>query len=401
MSIPVPTFSDAGLSIPAESAIKAGLWAMFKAAFGASLNTSDASPQGQLVTSLAAAFGASNDLLLQYVNLIDPALSSGRMQDAIARIYYLERIGSTSTQVTCTCTGAAGTVIPRGSLAQATDGTIYASTATATIPAGGSVAVNFAALDNGPTACPAGTLTRIYRFVTGWNSITNAADGVPGRDTETPAEFEARRAASVALNASGILPSIKAAVLDTDGVTDVYVTENATGTSATIGGVSVAANSLFVSVVGGTDADVAAAIWSRKPPGCAYTGTTTVTVTDRSTGYTTPFPSYPVKFTRAAGKSIFFAVSIADNGLVPADAESQIRNAILAAFRGADGGPAAKIGATIYALRFASAVAAVGSWVQIISITVGGTASPTTASVTVNINETPTLALGHIAVSLV
>lgn len=399
-NVPSAQFTDAGLVVPTEAAIKAGLWADFQAAFGGNLNESDATPQGQLVASLAATIGASNDLLLQLVNFVDPAFSSGRMQDAIGRIYYLTRIAATSTLVQATCSGATGTLIPAGSLALASDGTIYQSLEDATVGSGGTVVTTFAAIETGPIACPAGSLSQIYRVVPGWDSITNVSDGIPGRNEETASEFEKRRAASVAANATGILPAIRAAVLDVDGVIDAYVTENPTASAVTIGGVSVAANSLYVAVSGGTNADVAAAIWSRKAPGCAYTGTTTVTVADTQ-GYSPPYPTYSVKFTRAAALPIYFAVEIADNGIVPANAAVQIKDAIVAAFNGEDGGQRARIGSTIYALRFAGVIAALGPWAQLVSITIGTTPSPTDAEVAVDIDKLPTIDPDDITVALV
>jgi len=400
MSIPTPSFTTTGLVVPTEADIKAGVWAAFQDAFGGKLNQSDATPQGQLVTSITAALGASNDLLAQYVNLVDPALSSGRMQDAIGRIYYLERIGATATTVTCTCTGTPSTTIPAGSLAQATDGTIYYSTSAAIIGAGGTVSIDFLAAQTGVIDCPAGSLSRIYRSVPGWDAITNPADGIPGRIEETAAEFEARRQATIAANASAIVQSVRGAVAKVKNVVDVYVTENPTGTTATIGGVSIAARSIYVAVQGGLSADVAAAIWSKKPPGCGMVGGSSVTVTDTN-GYATPYPSYTIKFQRPTALPIYFAVQIADNGQVPADATTQVQDALLAAWAGADGGQPAKIGATVYALRFAAAIAALGPWVQINAITIGTASSPTAASVSVNIDRFPTLARANIAVSLV
>jgi hypothetical protein len=398
-NVPAAQFTPAGLVVPTESAIKAGLWADFQAAFGGNLNESDATPQGQLVTSLAATIGASNDLLLQLVNLVDPAFSSGRMQDAIGRIYYLTRIAATSTLVDATCSGAIGTIIPAGSLALASDGTIYQSLGEATIGSGGSVIVSFAAIQTGPIACPTGSLSTIYRVVPGWDTITNLADGIIGRDEETRAEFEKRRSASVAGNATGILGAIRASVLSVTGVIDAYVTENATDTAATVGGVTIAANSLYVAVSGGTNADVARAIWSKKAPGCAYTGATTVTVTDTD-GYSTPYPTYAVKFTRASALPIFVTVTLADNGQVPAGAGDLVKAAIVAAFNGDDGGERARIGATVYALRFAPGIATLGTWCQIKTITVGTTASPTASEVAVNINKIPTIDPDNIEVVL-
>ncbi|MDF2386587.1 baseplate J/gp47 family protein [Nostoc ellipsosporum NOK] len=400
-NVPLPTFTDAGLSVPPESAILAGLWADFQIAFGGNLNESVATPQGQLVSSLAAMIGAQNDVLLQLVNQIDPAFASGRMQDAIARIYFLSRLGPIPTTVDCDCTGAPGTILPAGSLAIAADGTIYQSLGQATIPAAGTISVSFAALDAGPIACPTGTLNVIYRIVAGWDSVNNPADGVLGRNTETRADFESRRAASVSINSVGILPAVRAAVLNIEDVIDAYVTENPTAAPVTIGGVSIAAHSLYVAVEGGADADVARAIWKKKPPGCNYVGNTTVTVKDTSTGYGVPYPSYDVKFQRPDALRVYFAVEIANNGLVPANAETLIRNAMADVFNGTTSGRRERIGTTIFALRYVAAISALGSWAQVAAITVGEVASPTDTELAVDIDEMPTLDTGDIDITLV
>lgn len=258
----------------------------------------------------------------------------------------------------------------------------------------------FAAIEAGPIACPAGSLSQIYRVVPGWDGITNPADGIIGRDEETASEFEKRRAASVAGNATGILPAIRAAVLAVTGVIDAFVTENATASPVTVGGVSIAANSIYVAASGGTDAAVAAAIWSKKAPGCAYTGSTTVTVSD-TRGYAPPYPSYAVKFTRPSALPIHFAIEIADNGIVPADAADQIKAAVVAAFNGDDGGERARIGAKIYALRYASGITSLGPWAQLVSLLIGTTSSPADSEISVDINKLPTLDPANITVTLV
>lgn len=399
-NVPLPTFGLDGLSIPSESDIVAGVTADFNAAFGGALNPSPATPQGQFIASIAAIIGSTNDLLLDIVNQVDPALADGRMQNAIARIYYLTRKAAQPTTVTATCTGANGTVIPAGSLALATDGTIYASTGAATISSG-TATVTFQATKTGPIACPAGSLTTIYRVQAGWDTVTNPADGILGRATETRAEFEARRSASVAINATGILPAMRAAVLNTSGVTDAYVTENNTSSTATIGGVSVLANSLYVCAQGGTDAAVAKAIWTKKSGGCNYTGSTTVAVQDTGNGYTTPYPSYNVKFTRPTTVPLYLAVTITNSADVPADALQQVRTAAARVFTGADGGDRPTIGSTIYALRFVAAIQALGSWAKVVSVGIGTSASPTGSSVSLNIDKIASLPTANVTVSLV
>jgi hypothetical protein len=257
----------------------------------------------------------------------------------------------------------------------------------------------------GPIACPANTATTIYQTIPGWDTATNPTDGVLGKDTESRSAFEARRAASVALNSVGSLPSIRAAVLSVPNVLDAYVTENDEATNQTIGGYTLDPTSLYVAVVGGVAEDVARAIWKKKAPGCAYNGNTTVTIEDDNSGYTPPYPSYTVKFETPTPLQILFAVNLVNSALVPSDAADQVQAAIINAFSGGDGGPRAQIGSTIYASRFYSAVAALGPWAQIVSILIGsrntpdaviaGTSHITTTTLTVGTVSSGAVAIGQ------
>jgi uncharacterized phage protein gp47/JayE len=369
-NVPQPTLGPIGFIAPTEQAVLTGAMADYNTAFGGNLNPALNTPQGQLASSQAAIIADGNDQFIAYVNNVDPSYSSGRMQDGIGRIYFLERLPAQPTTVTATCTGLSRTSIPTNSLAVAEDGNLYASTEAATIGAGGTVSVPFACVTTGPIACPATTLNVIYQAISGWDTVSNPADGVPGVNVEGRAAFEARRAASVALNAVGVLPAVKANVLQVPGVLDCYATENDTTSPVTITGVTIAANSLYVCVSGGAPLAVATAIWLKKPPGCATTGGTSETVYDNNSGYATP-PAYTVNFQTAAPLEIIFAVSLASNLLIPSNATVLIQAAIVAAFLGQDGGPRASIGSTIFASRFYSAVASLGSWAQIRSILIG------------------------------
>lgn len=399
-SVPKPIFGPNGFVAPSESDIRAGVFTDLNDAFGGDLNPAPETPQGQWSVTLAAVIGFCNDLFLDITNQVDPAYANGRMQDAIARIYFLERNPAEPTVVTATCGGAVGTVIPVGALAKTADGSIYVCTLRGTIPPSGTIDLPFEAVQTGPIPCVPGSLNTIYQAIPGWDSITNVADGVLGRNVESRAEFEARRAASVALNALGVLPAIRATVLNVPNVLDVYATENPTGAPVVVGGVSLNAHSLYVAVAGGNSDDIAKAIWSKKMPGCDYTGTTTVVVTDDNSGYTPPYPTYDVKFTIPAEVAIKFAVTIADSVTVPANAEDLIRNAIVTAFSGSDGGSRAGIGSTLYASRYYAPVANLGSWAQIVSIKIG-IATATLDEVTLNIDQIPTINVSDIAVSLV
>lgn len=370
-NVPPLTFGPSGFVAPSQADVLAGVQADFNAAFGGGLNPSLATPQGQLATSLTAIIGAVNDTFVEMTNQMNPDFAQNRWQDALAEIYFLQRNPSEPTVVQALCTGGVGVQIPQGALAQALDGNFYTATDGGTIGAGGTVTLSFACTVPGPIACPAGTLTRISRVVPGWDIVTNPSDGIIGNNTETRSEFEERREASVAKNARGTLPSVLGAVLDVSGVLDAYVTENDTAGSVTIRGASLVAKSLYVAAVGGAHLDVATAIWSKKAPGCAYNGNTTVVVQDTSSGYSPPFPSYNVTYEIPPALPILYVVNINNNPQVPANAVTLIQNAIIAAFAGSDGGARARIGATLFASRYVIPVAALGIWAEIVSLLIG------------------------------
>lgn len=375
-NVPGLVFTATGWQAPSEQAVLTGVQADINAAFGGGVNPALTTPQGQLAMSLTAIIAETNAQVINLFNMFDPAYAYGRAQDALGRIYFLARQPALPTVVQAVCSGGQGTLIPVGAVAKAADGLLYTCTEAGEIGAGGTVTLPFSCNTYGPIACPAGTLTRIFRAIPGWDSVTNPTDGVLGRDTESRSQFEERRAASVAKNAVGSLNAVQGAVLDVSNVLDAYVTENTTSSPINVRGVAVAAKSIYVSVSGGTDDDVARAIWSKKAPGCAYNGNTTVEVEDTAGVYSAPLPTYDVSFERPAGLPILFAVVLQNNAQIPADAATQIQAAIMLAFAGADGGSRARIGSNVLASRYYGAVSSLGEWAQVLTITLGSTNDP-------------------------
>lgn len=370
-SVPGVTFGTTGFIVPSTEDVLAGVQADISAAFGQTLNFDLRTPQGQLATSMTALIMNTMSLFQYYTQQVDPAYATGRMQDAIARIYSIFRIGSEPTIVDCDCTGAEGTVIPELSKAVATDGNIYQSVQAAIIPVEGTISVPFSCSIPGPIPCAANSLNQIYQAIPGWDSVNNPDDGVLGRDTEGRSAFETRRLLSVEANSRGSIQAVRGAVLAVENVLDAYVTENDTASPVVILGATLVAHSIWVTAVGGTDLDVATAIWQKKSIGCNYNGNTTVTVEDDSPEYNPPAPSYEVTFERPASLSILFAIDIVDSNLVPSDATDQIQTAIIDAFAGDDGGPRAQIGALLLASRYFAPVTALGTWAQIKTLFLG------------------------------
>ena len=451
-SVPPVSLTATGYIAPAESAVLDGVIADWQTAFDGSLNFpvgapvagTIAPPQSQLAMSETAIIGNTNDLLVSIFNGVDPAFASGRMQDAIGRIYYLSRIPAASTTVQCTCIGAYGVVIPFGALAQDTSGNIYSCTQAGTIPIGGSIVLPFENNVQGPIACPANTLTTIYGNINGWNTINNAADGVEGNVVESRYQFENRRQQSVAANSINSTQSVLGAILSVPNVVGAYVQDNfypypfavnptalivgsISGTSLTVtsvtsgtvaigqvisgpgvtygttitggssspytvsvsqtvasaalqlGGVSIMANTLYASVAGGISQAVANAIWSKKPPGCNLQGNTTETVYDASYPYGTPGIPYSITYENPPDVEIYFNVSIYPSSAVPSNANTLIKNAILNAFIGNDGGLRMQMGTFILSSRFYQAIYTLGQWALVTNLTIGCDAYPSFA----------------------
>ncbi|CNI67115.1 Uncharacterized homolog of phage Mu protein gp47 [Yersinia massiliensis] len=400
-NVPAIVFTDKGLTLPDETAILAGRMADINTAFGGGVNQQLSTPQGQIAQSDTAIIGDKNNQIALLVNQVNPDYASGRMQDAIGRIYFLNRISAYGTVVTGRCTGLVGTVIPIGAMAQDNSGFLYASITTGAIPDTGFIDIDFQCTTTGPIACPANTLSRIYNAIIGWDTIDNALAGTPGVDVENRADFEARRRNSVAANAVNSPQSIFARVLDVTDVIDAYVIDNPTGSTVNVGSTNypVIPHSVYVACAGGNAADIAAAIWNKKSLGCSYNGDTEYTIQDMN--YEPPRPQYLVKWVTPIAIPVYFDIQIAMNPVLPSNIIELIKSAIINAFNGADGGERARIGATIYASRFYSGIASVSNNVNIQSVLLGTSSPGSSTSATIGIDQRPTLDAENITVTLV
>jgi hypothetical protein len=280
-NVPIPYLSASGFVMPTESEILAGVIADIQAAFGGGLNLNIAdtasltTPQGQLATSLTAIIADCYSQFLALSAQVDPQYAQGLYQDALGNIYFMNRFPALGTTVQATCAGLPGTVIPASvPVAQDAAGNQYAC-AGGTIGAAGSLPLTFVNIATGPTALT-GQLA-IFQTIPGWDGITGATQTTLGQSVESSQEFEARRSASVAANASQSSAAVRGAVLASGSSlvppqvpASAYVAENPTNTAATSGGIILPPNSLYVAVSGGNPAAIANAIWTKKSQGCSY-----------------------------------------------------------------------------------------------------------------------------------
>ncbi|WP_051528558.1 baseplate J/gp47 family protein [Asaia astilbis] len=361
-SVPAITFSATGISAPSEFDILDGVVSDVNAAMGGSANPALETPQGQLATSETAAIANCYDALLYVANSVDPAVASGRMQDAIGNIYFMERNPAIATTVVATVTGASEQDIPAGTVL-ATDGTYqYEVVSDATLPAvSGGLSTGPVTVQNtqaGAFPCAVGALS-LYQYVAGVSTVTNLVDGIVGAAEEGRIAFEERRSNTVAGNSNSQAASVLGRVLQVQGVTDAYAYDNGTSSAVTYNGVSVPANSLYVSVAGGAAADIGLAIIQKKAPGCNTAGGSSVTVNDPASVYNGNGPSYTVQYDIAVAAPIYVSVSLKSGVDVPSTALDQIQQAIISQFAsGGTSGARPTIASTIYASQFSCPVMA-------------------------------------------
>ena len=328
-------FTPQGPIAPETAAVLQAQRDIWQAAFNNRLNPDPATPQGQIMASLAAIVQDKNNQLLYLANMFNPATSDGIWQDALAAIYFITRQAAQGTAVQVVCTGLQGTVIAGqdGSADPArvktSDGTVLVCQTGGTIPAGGSITLPFVALETGPIEVEAHSVTTIVQAQPGWDTVDNPDPGVTGRGLESRQAFETRRIQSVALNSRSMLSSVYARVGALPGVIDLLARQNRTSSPVEINGVTLGPHSIYIAVLGGADAAIAEAIYNTVSGGCDYNGDTVVEYTDPMTGAVEN-----IKFQRPEEFPFAVEVTLRKNVATPADIVDRVKTNILADFYG-------------------------------------------------------------------
>lgn len=276
--MPVPQLTAQGLEVATLADVRDQINSAWQQAFGASMDVSDGSPDGQQIGIDAEIFALLNELLEAIVSSQDPNKAVDAALDAICAITGTKRAGATFSRATLTLTGTPTTPIPDGSLAStlstgqqfttAGAGTVTIAAATAwagsttyvagdrrtnasgiylctvggtsassggptgttrgvDIPDGsgalvwrflgpgtGFVDVAARATATGPIVAVAGDIVSIDTPTGGWAGVVNILDATVGANQMTNAELRARRVLELARPGTSPKNAIRAAMLD-------------------------------------------------------------------------------------------------------------------------------------------------------------------------------------------
>ena len=302
---------------------KAALEALWQGIFGADIDLTPQSMDGQQIGILAEAIADIDALAEAVFNGRSAAAATGDGLARLVRLNGITKAPATFSTAGVVLSGTPGTVIPAGSIVNSntTPPTAWVTTGVSpandlTIGGGGTVAGTIQASVGGPILGPAGTLNQAMTVISGWTGVTNPLDALVGTSAETDAALRVRRAASVAVPSQALIDGIAPTIENIAGVVSAICYENSTDSVDARG---LPPHSTNLIVAGGDPNLIGAAYWAKRSCGATMVGSTLVSIVDGQ-GFT-----QVVKFDRPTPTTIYVTVHLSS------DPGPVVRNGIITA----------------------------------------------------------------------
>lgn len=292
-------------------------------------NLDPSTPDGLKLAHDSEVFGALDETLQQAYNSKDPNKASGYDLDVIATLTGTTRSEGSPSSVSVLMTGIPSTtIVPAGTRFQsATTGTTWTLDQTWTLDSTGKATGNATCTVVGRTEGDTNTITKILDTVSGLTSVTNPSPATPGDDVESDSSLRVKRSTAVGRPGNNQIDSMLGELFAVSGIRRVKVYENDTNVTDSRG---LPPHSIAPIVDGGTDADVALAIYLKKNPGVAlYQIGTPVSVDVTSPAYPTNIKT--IKFSRPLYVDMVVAITLKNDGTLPSQTalEPEIQEAFI------------------------------------------------------------------------
>lgn len=265
------------------------------AAFGSHFDTSEESPDGQVIGVVADLAKQCLDIAEEGYSQYNPNTAYSTGLDQIVILNNVERFINTPTTVTLVLDGVSGTNVSAGSKVKEENDNVFTLNDNVVLPA----SVTATCTVTGAITIAANMTWTIVDEVTGWNSVTNPEAGYTGIDYEQDTALRARRANSTIINGTGPIDAIYSGLAKL-GLEFITIIDN--DTEEDIDGQP--PGTIQVIVKGGTPSEIALAIYREKGTGIRTYGVTSQTVTD-SNGY----PKV-IKFSRPTNTTVYATVNM-------------------------------------------------------------------------------------------
>lgn len=319
-----------GFVRPTLTDLKKDLEASFQGDFGQYINTLPQSVIGQIIgiqaDRLDQLWGAGQSIY----NSQYPDTATDNQLDNVVALNAVTRLAPTFTKVSgVVLTGTPNAVIPAGSIAAVSGtGQTFSLDAPVTLT-GGTGTGSFTCTTTGPIQCPANTLTIIQVPVTGWATVNNPTDGIPGTNVETDAQLRARRLVELETALAGPVEAIRNKLLTVPGVTQVVGYENQYNAVDVNGRPP---HSVQMYVLGGTNQAIFQAIYLSKAGGAQAYGDVCGNAVS-SLGQ-----NQPICFSRLIQKNVYGIINVSINFSFPGNGDLLLKENAVAYINSLIGG---------------------------------------------------------------
>jgi len=339
-----------GVIVVDTATTRAQVEAEFRAVFGEDMPTDPATPQGALITRITEERDAIARNNAELANQINPNLAGGVFIDSLMALTGGQRRSSVrSLIVGAILGGIPGTNVPAGSIAETEQGEQFELVATVVLDPGGTASGSFRAIQDGEIVVPPGGLETVASSVLGWETITNPAAAIPGQVEENDVLLRRRRAQTLALQTTSINEAIVSRLYDIEAVRSCYYLENYADVDQEVDGIPMRKHSIWACVEGGTDQEVAQALFETKTVGGGYNGAVVVDVADPVNGRL-----YDVKFDRPNEIALLIRVSVRESTL---DVQQLIPDLVMNYVNGGiEGDVSFVVGSDVSTFEIASAI---------------------------------------------
>ena len=293
-----PYIDEAGLHISSYNDIRDSLVEEMRAIYGNDIYLDNDSQDYQMICAFALmAYDVQQALLLAYNN-ISPATATGTGLDRVVALNGIRRAAASYSTCLVKLTGTAGTTISNG-VVQDSRGIQWRLPKSVTISNDGTATALATCTTIGRITAATGDINTMVTPTRGWTSVINEVPAIAGVNQETDSALRSKQKISTANPSSTVFEGTIGAVANVDGVARYAAYENDTDTERD----GLPPHSITMVVDGGTDQDVAQAIYLHKTPGCYTNGDIEVNVSGSLT-------EIPIRFYRPHYVDVAVKVSI-------------------------------------------------------------------------------------------
>lgn len=298
-----PYVDSTGLHIPTYNDILEDMIAAMKQIYGDDIYLDNSSPDYQLLSIFALKQSDTLQALAYAYNARSPETATGASLDSVVKLNGIKRKAASQSTCQVNITGTPFTQIVNGAVRDRA-GLTWDLPSSVVIDSSGTTYTVATCRTAGAVSALAGDISQIETPTYGWVSVTNEVAAVLGNAQETDAQLRERQTISTANPSQTMLDGTKGAIAALKNVSRYAVYENDTNVSSVTDDnpYGLPAHSVTCVVEGGTDEDVAEAIFLHKGIGCYTNGDVEVQYTDQNDYINR------VRFFRPVYKDIFVKV---------------------------------------------------------------------------------------------